>query len=141
MTGTACVAGSLILLANGLCRAELGLGDHNFGLKYRERGYIAHVPSARPAVDWPLVINLHGGGGHAKAQQRYSHMDAVADREGFLAIYPNGTEVVLWKLAGAGHVWPGGDIDYLTWALGPGTDVIDANTQMWRFFSRFRLDQ
>ena len=51
------------------------------------------------------------------------------------------TEVVLWKLTGAEHVWPGSDIDYLTWVLGPGTDVIDANTQMWRFFSRFRLDQ
>jgi hypothetical protein len=33
------------------------------------------------------------------------------------------------------------DINYPTWALGPGTDVIDANTQMWQFFSRFRLDQ
>ncbi len=53
----------------------------------------------------------------------------------------DGTEVVLWKLTGAGHVWPGGVQDYLTWLLGPGTTVIDANSEMWRFFSRFRRPQ
>lgn len=52
-----------------------------------------------------------------------------------------GTEVVLWKLTGAGHVWPGGVQDYLVWLLGAGTTVIDANTEMWKFFSRFRREQ
>jgi polyhydroxybutyrate depolymerase len=50
----------------------------------------------------------------------------------------NGAEVVLWKLTGAGHVWPGGLQDYLTLILGTSTTVIDANTEMWRFFQRFR---
>ena len=50
----------------------------------------------------------------------------------------DGTEVVLWKLTGAGHVWPGGVQNYLTLLLGPGTTVIDANAEMWRFFSRHR---
>ena len=50
----------------------------------------------------------------------------------------NGTQVVLWKLTGAGHVWPGGVQDYLPLLLGAGTTVIDANEEMWRFFSRFR---
>lgn len=50
----------------------------------------------------------------------------------------DGTEIVLWKLTGAGHVWPGGKLDYLPRLLGPGTDVIDANAEMWQFFSRFR---
>ena len=52
-----------------------------------------------------------------------------------------GTEVVLWKLTGAGHVWPGGVQDYLPWLLGAGTNVIDANREMWRFFSRHRRPQ
>jgi len=52
-----------------------------------------------------------------------------------------GTSVVLWKLTGAGHVWPGGVQDYLPLLLGPGTAVIDANAEMWRFFSRFRRDR
>ena len=49
-----------------------------------------------------------------------------------------GTEVVFWKLTGAGHVWPGGRQNYLPLLLGSGTTVIDANAEMWRFFSRFR---
>jgi len=52
-----------------------------------------------------------------------------------------GTEVVLWRLTGAGHVWPGGLQDYIPRLLGPGTTVIDANDEMWRFFSRYRRRQ
>ncbi|HSD55289.1 MAG TPA: PHB depolymerase family esterase [Burkholderiales bacterium] len=51
----------------------------------------------------------------------------------------DGGEIALWKLTGAGHVWPGGRIDYLPRILGPGTDVIDANEEMWKFFKRFAL--
>jgi len=51
----------------------------------------------------------------------------------------DGTEIALWKLSGAGHVWPGGRPDYLPRLLGPGTDVIDANEEMWKFFRRFVL--
>jgi polyhydroxybutyrate depolymerase len=50
----------------------------------------------------------------------------------------DGVEVVLWQLSGAGHVWPGGVRDYMPQLLGTGTAVIDANTEMWKFFSRFR---
>jgi polyhydroxybutyrate depolymerase len=48
----------------------------------------------------------------------------------------DGVEVVLWRLTGAGHVWPGAD-SYLPRLLGPPTKVIDANEEMWRFFGRF----
>jgi polyhydroxybutyrate depolymerase len=57
-------------------------------------------------------------------------------------VYSNcrdGAEVSLWKLTGAGHVWPGGKQNYLEHLLGPSTDIIDANTEMWKFFSRFSL--
>lgn len=47
-------------------------------------------------------------------------------------------EVVLIQLSGVGHVWPGGVRDYNPKLLGTGTAVIDANTEMWQFFSRFR---
>ena len=49
----------------------------------------------------------------------------------------SGADVVLWKLTGAGHVWPGAERDYLKRILGPGTDVIDANLEMWRFFDGY----
>jgi polyhydroxybutyrate depolymerase len=47
----------------------------------------------------------------------------------------DGAEVILWKLTGAGHVWPGGTPGYLTRILGPSTDLIDANREMWAFFT------
>lgn len=49
-----------------------------------------------------------------------------------------GVEVVLLQLSGAGHVWPGGIRDYMPDLLGTGTAVIDANAELWKFFSRFR---
>jgi polyhydroxybutyrate depolymerase len=49
-----------------------------------------------------------------------------------------GVEVVLLQISGAGHVWPGGVRDYMPQLLGTGTAVIDANTEIWKFFSRFR---
>ncbi|HEX7233113.1 MAG TPA: PHB depolymerase family esterase [Candidatus Binatia bacterium] len=57
-------------------------------------------------------------------------------------IYTNcreGSEVVLWQLTGAGHVWPGGKQKVLERILGPSTEIIDANQEMWRFFQRFSL--
>ena len=51
----------------------------------------------------------------------------------------DGVEVVLWKLAGAGHVWPGGKQKVMERLLGPSTDIIDANREMWNFFSRYSL--
>jgi len=50
----------------------------------------------------------------------------------------DGAEVALWKLAGAGHGWPGAQPSFEK-LLGPATRVIDANTEIWRFFSRFSL--
>ncbi len=51
----------------------------------------------------------------------------------------NGTEIVLWKFTGSGHVWPGGIQNHLVNILGRGTDLIDANEEMWRFFTKFAL--
>jgi polyhydroxybutyrate depolymerase len=294
-----------LLAAIPLTASALPAGDH--AITIRERAYIVHVPAKlgpRPA----LVLNFHGGGGNATAHQKYARMDAVADREGFVVVYPEGTgpleaalqtwnaggccgsavrdnvddvgfvrrllddlakrqaydparvyatglsngammsyrlgaelsdriaaiapvagaiavelyptaravpvmhvhsaddprapiggglgppfpmlntrvnhiavdaalgewakfsgcgtpaeqrerkewkghtatlyaypkcraEVLFWKLTGAGHVWPGGDPDYLPKLLGAGTAVIDANEEMWRFFSRHKLAQ
>ena len=44
-----------------------------------------------------------------------------------------GANVVLWKLSGSGHVWPGRD-DGIERILGPATHLIDANEEMWSFF-------
>jgi polyhydroxybutyrate depolymerase len=93
MTATTRAAGAVALLASGLCQADLAPGDYHLTLEHQGRGhgYIVHVLVGRTTADWPVVINFHGGGGHARPQQRYSYMDLVADREGFLAVYTNDT--------------------------------------------------
>jgi polyhydroxybutyrate depolymerase len=50
-----------------------------------------------------------------------------------------GTEIVLWKLAGAGHVWPGAGAHPRL--LGRPTNLINANEEIWRFLSRFSRPQ
>lgn len=49
----------------------------------------------------------------------------------------DGTEIVLWKLEGAGHVWPGGyQPPHLRTLAGEEYDVIDASREIWQFFKR-----
>jgi len=73
--------------------AEPPPGDYTFKFKHdgRERSYIMHVPKDTLTNPWPVVLNFHGGGSSAAGQQAYSRMDETSDREGFLAVYPNGT--------------------------------------------------
>jgi polyhydroxybutyrate depolymerase len=50
-----------------------------------ERTVLLHVPGNLGAA--PLVFDLHGSGGSAAGQQAASHMDELADREGFAVAY------------------------------------------------------
>jgi polyhydroxybutyrate depolymerase len=56
-----------------------------------DRKYLLHVPTKAkdPA---PLVIAMHGGGGNAANMQRMSRFDELADREGFIVVYPEAFE-------------------------------------------------
>ena len=58
----------------------------------RERSYILYVPAS---VNWsqsvPLVFVFHGGTGNAESAIRMSGFNEVADRNGFIVVYPNGT--------------------------------------------------
>jgi polyhydroxybutyrate depolymerase len=54
-----------------------------------------------------------------------------------------GTEVVLWKLTGSGHVWPGSTLntgpksDWVLAGVGRGTVLVNADEVMWQFFERY----
>jgi polyhydroxybutyrate depolymerase len=83
-----------VALCAGPARAALAPGDHRIALQHggRQRSYVVHAPpAAREGRPLPVILNFHGGGGNALAQQKYSRMDALADAEGFLAVYPDGT--------------------------------------------------
>jgi polyhydroxybutyrate depolymerase len=57
-----------------------------------EREYLLHVPAAvvegKPA---PVVLAFHGGGANAQQMISFSGLNELAEREGFLVVYPGGT--------------------------------------------------
>lgn len=74
--------------------AALTPGTAEFSVEQsgRTRWYVVHAPPRAPVESgWPVVLVFHGGGGNAKGQEEWCGLDAVADREGFLAVYPEGT--------------------------------------------------
>ncbi len=58
----------------------------------RSRSYILYVPeSVDRDQSVPLVFVFHGGTGNAKSAIRMSGFNHVADVNGFIVVYPNGT--------------------------------------------------
>jgi polyhydroxybutyrate depolymerase len=58
----------------------------------KEREYLVYVPpSYDPAKPTPLIISLHGAGLWGAAQREISQWNRVADRAGFLVVYPSGS--------------------------------------------------
>ena len=56
------------------------------------RSYLLFVPdSYSPSRPVPLVFVFHGGGGNAKGIAETTHMDGLATKNGFIAVFPNGT--------------------------------------------------
>jgi polyhydroxybutyrate depolymerase len=85
----------------------LGPGSHLIDIHYGGigRSYIVHVPpNASGASALPAILNFHGAGTNAEQQERYSGMDATADRDGFVVVYPNGTgrgtRALTWNAGG-----------------------------------------
>lgn len=75
-------------------RGSLPPGTHVFTLRHDglARSYRVHVPpSATDARPLPVLLAFHGGGGNARQFQESSGIPQVAEREGFLAVFPEGT--------------------------------------------------
>jgi len=51
-----------------------------------------------------------------------------------------GSDVMLWRLHGAGHGWPGGKSQLPKKLVGPDTHVIRATDEIFHFLARFRRD-
>ena len=92
-----------------------------------------------PSVDAALYAWVRRDGcGSTAAEREFRESAGHTARHLVYGNCRDGAEVALWKLTGAGHGWPGGR-PVLEALLGPSTRVIDANAEIWRFFSRFSL--
>jgi polyhydroxybutyrate depolymerase len=70
----------------------------------QKREYILYVPrSYDGTTPTPLVISMHGGGSWGAAQRELSRWNEVADRDGFIVVYPSGSEFPkVWHTVGPG---------------------------------------
>lgn len=82
----------------------LAPGDHTGELLFQQRlrTYLVHVPkSYDPKQPLPLVIVFHGGQTTAASMVDFCGMNDVAEREGFIVLYPNGTgqrdHMLMWN--------------------------------------------
>lgn len=86
---------ALALASGAAAQDRLAPGDHELTLTHggRERWALVHVPpQAAEAKPLPAVIVFHGGGGEPYGMQKLTGgLDRLADREGFLVLYPAGT--------------------------------------------------
>ncbi len=72
--------------------AVADLGKHTLSWQDRERTYWLHLPpSINMDKPMPILFHLHGGGGTGKGTARltYHRFNAIADREGFMVVYPD----------------------------------------------------
>ena len=77
------LAFAALAAAHAIARAEtIGVGGVT-------RSYVAHVPQKLPAHP-ALVLAFHGHGGNGAGMERLSGLDAPADRNGFIVVYPDG---------------------------------------------------
>jgi polyhydroxybutyrate depolymerase len=87
-------------MAGGPDRGGDGAGEQSVTVGGVTRHFAIHIPAnvAKPA---PLVFVFHGGGGHPEAIERKTGMDSLADRNGFIVVYPAGT----LRAQGRGGSW------------------------------------
>jgi polyhydroxybutyrate depolymerase len=56
----------------------------------QSRGYVVHVPAGPPASGRAVLVVLHGRRLTVPELRRLTHFDSIADRRGFIVVYPEG---------------------------------------------------
>ncbi len=85
------------------CQRSATTGTSTLTLRVGGRDRVArlHIPRGyAPERGLPLVLNLHGSGSTAAAQETLSQFSGTADAHGFLVVYPQGV-----RKTGAGFSW------------------------------------
>lgn len=70
----------------------VGVRTFTIPVKDVQRRYLVYVPKSYDrSKKWPVVVMFHGGGGTAQNAIWETGLDKKADKEGFLAVFPEGT--------------------------------------------------
>ena len=92
MTMTAALA----LLALAFAPASVAASHDQTGaiqVGSQSRSYLIHLPPSHPLMKpVPLLLVFHGGGSQGGGMLKLTGFDQLADREGFIAVYPNGLD-------------------------------------------------
>ena len=62
------------------------------------RSYRVHLPAADDGP-YPIVFSFHGFNSNAEQEERLSRFSTLADRKGFIAVYPEGVDAK-WRFMG-----------------------------------------
>jgi polyhydroxybutyrate depolymerase len=64
--------------------------DKTITVDVRQREYLIHLPpNYQSASKLPILFGLHGGGGNYKNTISFYNLNGLADKKGFIVIYPN----------------------------------------------------
>ncbi len=69
------------------------------------RYFKVHYPANYDHTPTPLVLNFHGFGQNGLIQEEYTGMNATADQNKFIVVYPQAT---YFNIAGGGNSWNAG---------------------------------
>jgi polyhydroxybutyrate depolymerase len=91
----------------GVASYEPGTHKHKLDLRVLgfRRSYLIHIPKNYDRAEArPLVVALHGAFSTAEEMEEETGLSELADREGFLVLYPNGITLFGWlQHWNAGH--------------------------------------
>ena len=76
-----------------------GTYEHKLELRVYgfRRSYLLHIPEGYDHSNpLPLVVALHGGFGTARQMEEESGLSELADRQGYIVVYPNGITLFGW---------------------------------------------
>jgi polyhydroxybutyrate depolymerase len=90
--------GTLCLGAGGAAATAAETRVETLKIAGETRQYRVHLPATGDGP-YPIVFSYHGFNSNAGQQERLSQFSALADREGFIAVYPEGVDEK-WRFMG-----------------------------------------
>lgn len=87
------LAGAALLIGSPARAQAWSTTEHEITVDGLERSYLVHAPDDAAASPRPVMLVMHGGFGNAEGVEELYGMNAVAEREDFIAVYPNGPRI------------------------------------------------